>query len=71
MFKNLSKIGMLLILILLAFFVVEAFNVKEGMSSDMVSNNANDPDSDPDSDPNSDQDEGFDTINNFSIGSNY
>lgn len=67
MFKNLSKIGMLLILILLAFFVVEAFNVKEGMSSDMVSDNANDPDSDPDSD----ESEGFDTINNFSIGSNY
>lgn len=67
MFKNLSKIGMLLILILLAFFLVEAFNVKEGMSSDMVSDNANDPDSDPDSD----QAEGFDTINNFSIGSKY
>ena len=67
MFKNLSKIGMLLILILLAFFVVEAFNVKEGMSSDMVSDNTNDPDSDPDSD----QAEGFQTINNFSIGSNY
>ena len=67
MFKNISKIGTLLILILLAFFLVEAFNIKEGMSSDMVSDNVNNTDSDPDSD----QAEGFDTINNFSIGSNY
>ena len=66
MFKNISKLGLLLILILLAFFVVEALNIKEGMSSDMVSDNANDPDSDPDSH----QDEGFDTINNFSIDQN-
>ena len=41
MFKNISKIGMLLILILLAFFLVEALNIKEGISSDMIINKDN------------------------------
>ena len=64
MFKNISKIGMLLILILLAFFLVEAFNIKEGMSSDMVSDKI-------DEDSEEDSDEGFGVINDFSIGSKY
>ena len=66
MFKNISKIGTLLILILLAFFLLEAFNIKEGMSSDMVSDEIEDSD-----DVKETSDEGFQTINNFSIGSNY
>ena len=64
MFKNISKIGMLLILILLAFFLVEAFNIKEGMSSDMVSDEIEE-------DSEEDSDEGFDVVNNFSIGAKY
>ena len=66
MFKNISKLGLLLILILLAFFVVEALNIKEGMTSDMVSDEIEDSD-----DVKETTDEGFQTINNFSIGSNY
>ena len=34
MFKNIPKIGLLLILILLAFFLAEALNIKEGFTSD-------------------------------------
>jgi hypothetical protein len=64
MFKNISKIGMLLILILLAFFLVEAFNIKEGMSSDMVSDEIEE-------DSEEDSDEGFDVVNKFSIGAKY
>ena len=30
MFKNIPKLGILLILILVAFFIVEALNIKEG-----------------------------------------
>lgn len=66
MFKNISKLGLLLILILLAFFLVEALNIKEGMSSDRVSDETEDSD---ETEENSD--EKFDTINNFSIGSTY
>ena len=62
MFKNISKIGMLLILILLAFFLVEALNIKEGISSDMIINKDNSKDENK---------KEFNTINNFSIGSNY
>ena len=32
MFKKLPKIGVLLIFILFAFFIVEALNIKEGLS---------------------------------------
>ena len=64
MFKNISKLGLLLILILLAFFVVEALNIKEGMSSDRVSDEIEDSDETEET-----TDEGFQTINNFSIGS--
>tara|TARA_B100000674_G_C37249912_1_gene649658 strand:+ start:174 stop:374 length:201 start_codon:yes stop_codon:yes gene_type:complete len=66
MFKNISKLGLLLILILLAFFVVEALNIKEGMSSDMVSDKVEDSD-----DVKETTDEGFEAINDFSIGSKY
>ena len=66
MFKNISKLGLLLILILLAFFVVEALNIKEGMSSDMVSDKIEDSDEIEEN-----NDEGFEAINDFSIGSKY
>ena len=32
MFKNIPKLGLLLIIILLAFFIVEALNIKEGFN---------------------------------------
>lgn len=63
MFKNIPKLGVLLIIILLAFFIVEALNIKEGFNV---------------SDVNEDEEytdnvtsESFSSINNSSIGAPY
>mgnify|MGYP001181649298 CR=1 FL=1 len=63
MFKNMPKLGVLLIIILLAFFIVEALNIKEGFNV---------------SDVNEDEEytdnvtsESFSSINNSSIGAPY
>ena len=63
MFKNIPKLGVLLIIILLAFFIVEALNIKEGF-------NVSDVDEDEEYTDNVTS-ESFSSINNSSIGAPY
>ena len=63
MFKNVPKLGLLLIFILLAFFIAEALNIKEGF-------NVLDDDEDEESTDNVTS-ERFSGINNSSLGAPY
>ena len=67
MFKNIPKLGVLLIFILFAFFIVEAFNIKEGLN---VIDDYEDDDSEEESNYNVTS-ETFSSINHSQLGAPY
>ena len=73
MFKKLPKLGVLLIFILFAFFIVEALNIKEGLSVfDNFDNDIDNIDIDDDKESSdSVKSESFFDINDSQIGAPY